>query len=168
MDVPAFDESLRTGMRALDDQHAWLFELAARVCTMAGDCVLASDAPSFANGEPCAPRVENAVTEAVYGLVDYITEHFADEQQIMHASRYPLAETHASMHQEMSRQVAAFVVQFVNGDGVPAEQIAVFFTRWLRDHIMRHDREFVGWLAAHPPPAPVPVPTPGTAAPTGA
>jgi hemerythrin-like metal-binding protein len=165
MDIPAFDESLRTGLTAIDEQHIGLFELAARVCRMTGDCVLDDNAPHDSTGEPCGPRVENAVTEAVYGLVDYITEHFADEQQIMHAARYPLADMHAAMHQEMSRQVASFVVQFVNGDGVPAEQIALFFSRWLRDHIMRHDREFVGWLAAHPPPKPVrpsPEPQPAT------
>jgi hemerythrin-like metal-binding protein len=158
MDVPSFDESLRTGLTAIDDQHIWLFELAARVCRMTGECAPDDDAPHDSTGEPCGPRVENAVVEAVYGLVDYITEHFADEQDIMRAAHYPLAGMHTSMHEEMSRQVAGFVVQYVNGDGVSAEEVALFFTRWLRDHIMRHDREFVGWLAAHPQPIASPQP----------
>lgn len=152
MDIPVFDESLRTGLAVIDDQHVWLFELAARVSRMTGGCVMGDDAPHGSPRESCGLRVGNAVTEAVYGLVDYITEHFADEQELMRAAHYPLAGMHEAMHVEMSRQVAGFVVMYVNGDGVPAEQIAVFFTTWLRDHIMRHDREFVGWLAAHPQP----------------
>ena len=149
MDIPAFDESVRTGLSEIDDQHVWLFELAGRVCRMTGDCALDDNAAVDSRGNPCTPRIEDAVAEAVYGLVDYITEHFTDEQEIMRAAHYPLVGIHMSLHADLSQQVAGYVVKFMNGDGVPAEEIAIFFTDWLTMHIMHHDREFVGWLAEH-------------------
>jgi hemerythrin len=150
MNIPAFDDSLRTGLAVIDDQHIWLFELADRVCRKTGECELVDEQPRDSAGDSCGPRVDDAVTEAVYGLVDYATEHFADEEGIMREAGYPLVGVHASLHSELGRQLAGFVVQYVNGDGVPAEQIALFFVAWLTTHIMHHDMEFVGWLAVHP------------------
>lgn len=38
-------------------------------------------------GAECTERVEDAVSGAVYGLVDYATEHFADEEALMEHDR---------------------------------------------------------------------------------
>lgn len=147
MDVPAFDQSLRTGYEVIDDQHAWLFELAARVSRIAGACPL-DDAPHGEDvDEECEPRIEDAVAEAIYGLVDYATEHFADEEAIMREAHYPAASVHASLHADLSRRLAGFVFKYMNGQGVSAEQIVNFFTEWLTSHIMQSDREFTDWLA---------------------
>jgi hemerythrin len=144
MNVPEFDDSLRTGFASIDDQHAWLFELAARVSRLVGDCAL-DDAPSGGGDETCQPKVEDAAADALYGLIDYATEHFTDEEAIMREAHYPLADVHAELHAELSRRLAGLVFRYVNGNGASAEEIVIFFIDWLADHIMREDRQFTEW-----------------------
>lgn len=146
MDVPKFDDSLRIGYTVIDDQHAWLFELAARVSRIVGTCAL-DDAPLGGDVvESCQPRVEDAAADALYGLIDYAAEHFSDEEAIMREAHYPLASVHAALHADLARRLAGFVFKYVNGDGSSAEEIVIFFIDWLTDHIMREDRQFAEWF----------------------
>ncbi len=152
MDRFVFDDSLRTGHSQIDEQHEWLFGLANRVAARVGSCDLASEVSPVPElvGAECAERVEDAVSDAVYGLVDYATEHFADEEAIMADAHYPLASVHAGFHAELSSRLAAFVITLVNEGDVAAEELTTFFIEWLTTHIMEHDREFTEWLASHP------------------
>ena len=92
-------------------------------------------------------RTEDAVAEAIYGLVDYITEHFTDEEDLMVASGYPSASVHKSLHEDLSRRVAGYTLRFMNEDEVAARELVVFFDEWLRSHIMVADRALTTWLA---------------------
>ena len=153
MQVPTFDESLRTGHPLIDEQHEWLFKLAARVAEMIGTCELDDDGSvdGDSSDASCEPQVRDATTEAVYGLLDYATEHFSDEEALMLESRYPLAIVHASLHADLNRRLTPFVMDQVNKDEVVADKIVEFFIDWLTTHIMHDDREFTSWLAANPP-----------------
>jgi hemerythrin-like metal-binding protein len=132
MNVPEFDGSLRTGYAVIDDQHAWLFELAARVSRIGGDFAL-DDAPSGGGDESCQPRVEDAAAEALHGLIDSAAEHFADEEATMRDARYPLASVHAGLHADLLRRLAGLVFRYVNGNGSSAEEIVIFFIDWLTE-----------------------------------
>jgi hemerythrin-like metal-binding protein len=153
MNVPEFDESLLTGQPLIDEQHRWLFMLAARVSDMVGACELAGPDldPVFAPSDPCAPRLSDGATEAVYGLLDYVTEHFTDEEGLMRDSAYPAANYHASLHADLSRRLAPFVISEANAEPVDVERLVEFFIDWLTTHILHHDREFTTWLAANSP-----------------
>jgi len=161
MRVPQFDESLRTGHPLIDEQHEWLFKLAARVAQMMGP--LESGEPAgigvgvgMASGEETnSPQVQNAASEAVFGLLDYATEHFSDEEALMRESHYPLANMHASLHEDLNLRLAPFVLSEVNGEVIAADRIVEFFVDWLTTHILEHDRQFTTWLAANPPEPPV-------------
>ncbi len=151
MQAPRFDPVLRTGQPLIDQQHEWLFSLAARVADILGTCEV--DQPVAATGPasgPCGLRVKDAVTEAVYGLLDYATEHFSDEERLMHSAIYPLANYHASLHEDLNRRLAPFVFGQVNEESPSPEQVTEFFVSWLTDHILQHDRAFTMWLASHP------------------
>lgn len=119
MRVPQFDESLRTGQPLIDEQHEWLFKLAARVAQMMGP--LESGEPAgigvgvgMASGEETnSPQVQNAAIEAVYGLLDYATEHFSDEEALQRESHYPLANMHAALHEDLNLRLAPFVLSEV-------------------------------------------------------
>lgn len=147
MTVPVFDESLRTGNAALDDQHAALFRLAARVEDKIGSCPLEAPEGSSYDEEACEENVSDALTDAVYGLVDYATEHFSDEEALMRTSGFPGAGSHISLHAELSERVGGHLMRLVNGDEVAAEELLDFFVSWLTSHINRHDREFTEWLS---------------------
>jgi len=151
MQAPTFDATLRTGQPLIDEQHEWLFALAARIAHMLGSCERpgANTGPG-APGVECEQRVDDAVTETVYGLLDYATEHFSDEEGLMHAASYPLVNYHASLHEDLNRRLAPFVFGQVNGESTTAAEVTEFFVSWLTDHIMQHDRAFTIWLDAHP------------------
>jgi hemerythrin-like metal-binding protein len=144
MDVPAFDDALRTGNALIDEQHESLFRLAARVAAKIGPCeVRYSSTPD----DSCNDRVEDALEDAVYGLADYVVEHFSDEIGMMHQAGYPGASPHEALHAQLSAHVTGYVTRYANGDAVAASELVTFFTAWLTDHIMQQDRAFADWLA---------------------
>ena len=143
MDTPLFDDSLKTGNATIDEQHRWLFALSARVAEKIGACSLEPEGDAG-----CEDAVEDAVTDAVYGLVDYIAEHFGDEERLMASAGYPLKGVHAALHEELSAHVGTYMLRFANGDDVAATDLTEFFNQWLTSHIMVHDRQFTAWLSA--------------------
>lgn len=148
MTVPVFDESLRTGYAAIDDQHQALILLAARVDEKIGICSLDDgEEPSSVSGEGCAERVEDALADAVYGLVDYATEHFTDEEALMAEAGFPQAHVHAALHAELSERLGSYLIKLMDEDPIVASELVEFFTSWLRSHIEREDRAFTDWLA---------------------
>lgn len=144
MQAVAFDDSLRTGHAVIDGQHEGLFRLAARVADKIGTCSIV-DASS--DTLDCATAVNDAVADAVFGLIDYATEHFADEEALMRQAHFPMAELHASLHHELAQQLAAMAASYLSGeDALAPERLVDFFTEWLTGHIMQSDRRFVDWL----------------------
>jgi hemerythrin len=146
MGVPVFDDSLRTGNESIDSQHEWLFALSDRVAKKIRLC-----APGTRDARPddatCRVRDEDAVAEAVYGLIDYITEHLGEEEQLMISASYPKARLHKALHEDLSKRVGEYTLRFVNGDQMAALELTEFFDEWLSSHIMVHDREFSRWLS---------------------
>ena len=148
MAVPAFDESLRTGYPAIDDQHEALFRLAARIEEKIGTCSLGQGLEtSPVDGEDCEERMDDAVADAVYGLVDYATEHFSDEEALMADAGFPQAQVHAALHAELSERVGSYLMKLIGEEPVVAGELVEFFTSWLQTHIEREDRSFTEWLS---------------------
>ena len=146
MDAPVFDETLRTGNESIDSQHEWLFALAARITRQVGRSTAGAEAEP--DSAACSMRNDDAVAEAVYGLMDYVTEHFSDEEQLMVSAGFPSASVHKVLHEELSQRVSGYSLRFVNGDDLAASEFVDFFNEWLTKHIMCYDRQFVVWQAA--------------------
>ncbi len=145
MTVPVFDDSLRTGNESIDSQHQWLFSLSARI---AHQVAISADVPEgLAAGVVRASQEQDSIAEAIYGLIDYITEHFSDEEDLMTAAGYPGASDHKLLHDDLSSRVGGFTVRYMNGNRLAAQELVGFFNEWLTSHIMVHDRAFADWLA---------------------
>jgi hemerythrin-like metal-binding protein len=143
MQAPQFDDSLKVGHALIDDQHQWLFSLAATVFDKIGTC----DLQDASSDESCEDAIDDALLDALYGLSDYVTEHFSDEEALMRENGFPGVGPHASLHQDLASRVTVFLSRHINGDDVAAAELVAFFTTWLTDHIKTHDREFVEWLS---------------------
>lgn len=146
MHFSRFDEALLTGNETIDSQHRSLFALADRVAQTLGGCWI-EDEHRTAIADACEYRVEDAVADAVFGLVDYITEHFEDEQALMASAGYPAASVHAALHTELSMRVASYTTRYLNESELAAGELIDFFGEWLCSHIMTHDRAFTDWLS---------------------
>ncbi len=148
MGTLSFDDELRTGHAVIDEQHEALFQLAQRVIDKLGTCSLDSHTIPSPEPDSCEERVEDALADAVYGLVDYTTEHFSDEETVMREAGYPSAPIHSALHAELAERVTAYMVRLMDGDEVCAAELVDFLIEWLTAHIMTSDREFTAWLSA--------------------
>lgn len=126
-----WDPALRTGHELIDEQHMSLFALANSL-----ERAIEEDADE-----------ESAVADAIWGLTDYVTEHFADEEDLMAAAGYPELPTHRSLHEQLTGETLKYTASyFNNSEDVDPKLLAPFFTLWLTTHIRRQDMRFVEYL----------------------
>ncbi len=85
------------------------------------------------------------------GLVDYTVHHFAHEERLMRAARYPQYPTHKRQHDDLTSRVVALQEKFADGGRttVTLETMA-FLKNWLTTHIMDIDRQMGAFVAARP------------------
>lgn len=126
----AWDPALETGVDVIDDQHRQLFALANALQQTVDDET--SD--------------EDTLSDALYGLTDYVTEHFADEETLMRAEGYPALGPHRSLHEHLATEVMRRMAAYFNGDALTAPDVAPLVADWLREHIARQDMAFATWL----------------------
>jgi hemerythrin len=124
-----WDDSLSTGVDEIDDQHRYLFALMNDV----HECASCNDPDS------------DLVEDIMYRLVDYVTQHFEDEQALMRELGYAESGVHTAMHERLTAEVLRYMTRFVNGDDVSAVELVDFLDGWLRNHIRKEDTSF----AAH-------------------
>lgn len=125
----AWDPELETGCVEVDDEHRSLFALANKL-------------DRAIDGHFDEP---NAVADAVYGLVGYVVEHFADEERLMAACHYPGLGPHKSLHEQLSGQTLEVMTHYTNGDDLDPAELSPMICDWLTNHIERHDKAFVAY-----------------------
>lgn len=121
---------LETGNEDIDAQHRSLFALANELEDALG------------GGDFDVDTVENAI----YGLTDYVVEHFSDEEALMAEVHYPALATHRSLHEHLTGDTMGFAARYFNGERVAASKIAPFVAGWLQEHIRGEDMRFVEFL----------------------
>jgi len=124
---------LVTGNEAIDSQHRMLFTCANQLL----DKVAVED-----------PDVDDA-SDCIWRLTDYVMQHFADEQELMESVHYPERSIHAGLHDQLTGETMLLTARVMRGEIVLAAEIALLVTRWMRDHILRADKDFVAYLAKH-------------------
>jgi len=121
---------LETGHGDIDAQHRSLFALANALEEALGGDDFDTD------------TVENAI----YGLTDYVIEHFADEEALMANAGYPGLMPHHRLHERLTEETMGFAARYFNGERVAASRIAPFVAGWLQEHIRGEDKRFVAYL----------------------
>lgn len=92
----------------------------------------------------------NSVLDGVLQkLVDYSLEHFATEEKLMQEHDFPGLSTHQSQHDEFRKKLAGFLEgQRAGKPGVPVS-LLLFMRGWLKDHLIKTDRQYSAYLNAH-------------------
>lgn len=125
-----WDPALETGHKDIDDQHRGIFALANELEDALGGDDFDVD------------TVENAI----YGLTDYVVEHFSDEEALMAEVHYPGLPAHCSLHEYLTRETMSIAARYFNGERIAASKIAPFVAGWLQEHIRGEDVRFVAYL----------------------
>jgi len=118
-----WNESLKTGIPAIDNQHK---ELIRKVYTL------------FHSTDT------DRVSQTLEFFRKYVKKHFYDEQELQHKAQYPKADLHKKMRydfmvafREMKKEYDADRTQ------LPVlHKISRAIAGWLREHIIIHDKEF--------------------------
>jgi hemerythrin-like metal-binding protein len=72
-------------------------------------------------------------------LAEFTMNHFANEEKIMVAMRYPEMLAHVQQHEGLRRRVTDVVARFERGETAVTIELMLFLTDWLRNHTMVTD-----------------------------
>ncbi|WP_413208370.1 bacteriohemerythrin [Rhodospirillum sp. A1_3_36] len=123
-------EKCRVGIKAIDDDHKGLFDLVAAL------------EEQYLEGS----HVEQ-VRATVHALNLYVTEHFEREERFMRRANFPGYQAHRRIHEEFRALVRALIaLHEKDPDLVDLEKVTVFLDRWIRDHILVKDMQYVPYL----------------------
>ncbi len=87
----------------------------------------------------------NVVTvKIVKELVKYTQYHFKSEEEHFLKLNYPEAEKHIEQHNSFTETVLKFSNDLSNNEVSLSYELMDFLRKWLIDHIMGTDKQYVG------------------------
>lgn len=119
------------GHAQIDEQHQRLFALA--------------EAAVESLNSKAAQQAKEASLQA---LIDFARGHFAYEEELMRASAYPEAESHAKFHASLLRELETYCARVRMGSNTNLPGLSAYLWNWLVVHIHSADRQLGAWLAS--------------------
>jgi hemerythrin len=127
-------DAFSVGFAKVDEQHRRMFQLA-------------NDMPEKLD------RTE--MTKVLMALVRHVREHFSTEEDLMKGVGYPGFIEHKGFHDDLIGKLSTINVANFGSDASSAE-FRAFVQDWVRDHILRHDRDFFDYVRSQRQKAPSP------------
>lgn len=118
-----------TGNDAIDIQHKKLFKLLKEF------------------NQAC--NVENnkqAITLLLFNLEDYTKVHFFDEEQLLSKKAGLPTDEHVRQHEEFIKYLADLKFDYVSENKNIENELFIFLTNWLKDHILNIDQKELNQL----------------------
>ncbi len=132
MSFMPWTEELLTGISQVDEQHKWLVD--------ATNELYEELSKSQPDGE--------AVSEILFGLIDYTFNHFIMEEDLFQRLGYPEADAHKKQHNAFTDNLTTLLQQHDAGEPVTTETIELL-RNWLINHIMKTDKAYVSFFREH-------------------
>jgi hemerythrin len=82
-------------------------------------------------------------------MSDYASYHFKTEEKLFKSRNFPFAKEHIAQHEHFTKKVQDYKTKFAAGHSVTF-QVLIFLRRWLTDHILDSDREYVDLVKITP------------------
>ena len=125
---------MSTGIDTIDEQHRRLFDMINEIERMMGGY---------------APDQNTKIGGLISGLVNYVTNHFAHEEELMEKNKCHTAEVNKLAHQRFNKQVGTWVERWQKSqDPSIVQEMGAFLGQWLSGHICTID---VGLRRCQPP-----------------
>lgn len=129
MSLLAWNDNFSVGVNTIDQQHSGLFAVVNELHT------------AMMKGQ-----TKTVIGALLDKLVKYTREHFAHEERMMEAAKYPGLAAHKAHHAELTKQVGDFMARYKRGDGTLNIELLRFLSDWLTKHIQKEDKEYSPWL----------------------
>jgi hemerythrin len=126
--MPWTDDFL-IGIAEIDDQHRWLVDTTNKL----HDEITKQQ------------RDRNAISEILYGLVEYAINHFIVEEDLFERFGYPQSDSHVKEHNSFNKNATKLLQAHEAGEEV-SEQALEFLKNWLQHHILVNDKAYVPHL----------------------
>jgi len=79
-------------------------------------------------------------------LTKFTRNHFANEEKMMAATRYPEMLAHVQQHDQIRRRVTEVEARFERGETAITIELMLFLSDWLRNHTMVTDRRLGDYI----------------------
>jgi hemerythrin len=132
--VTEWEESMATGVDAIDKQHHYFVETLQQM-----------------NEKQLDDDSDLLLSRVIRDLLGYALMHFEAEEALMlrydYAAAYPKeAKTHIAQHREILRQVVSVRDKLREGQKVLRIEIQGFLNHWLREHVLGIDQSLGKFL----------------------
>jgi hemerythrin len=127
----AWSHTFSVGIKIIDDQHKGLLDLV-------------NDMFNHAIGD--APSEYAYFKSVIMKAVDYVKVHFATEEKIMLATRFPGYMEHKKAHDTFVLNVVANIKDFEAGKKFTLATFTRFLKDWILTHIAVMDKEYFDYF----------------------
>jgi len=128
-----WEEAYRTGIRVIDEDHKMLFSIINNLI----------DETATKN-----PTMYREISSLLEALLTYVNSHFIREEHFLEQFGYPDIIAHRHMHDALRNQLHEIVNDFQNDpESINLKQLTKFLTKWLSDHILKSDMDYVPYLS---------------------
>ena len=129
MALITWSDQLSVGVKCIDDQHTVLF-----------------DAINELHAAMMKGQGRAKVGELLCTLLVYTRSHFANEEEMMAAAKYPGLPQHCIKHRALTKQVEDYIARHQRGDATISHDLADFLSDWLTAHIQSVDKSYGPFL----------------------
>jgi len=127
-----WEEAYRTGIRVIDEDHKMLFSIINNLI----------DETTTEN-----PTMYREISSLLEALLTYVNSHFTREERFLEQFGYPDIIAHRRTHDTLRNQLHEIVNDFKNDpESINLNQLSTFLTKWLSDHILKTDMDYVPYL----------------------
>lgn len=91
-------------------------------------------------------RGSEVVDQILDRLIDYIGQHFDNEEGFMRAGNYPRILDHEQEHQQFRANVLAMDMRRRAGNAPPSIELLNYLCDWLRGHVTTSDKKLGRYL----------------------
>ena len=83
------------------------------------------------------------VSEVLAEMVEYASEHFKCEEQLLRDHAHPHLEQQHTEHMEFRRQIGEFCLRASKGDKELTHDLVNYLYGWCTNHILHEDKKYV-------------------------
>ncbi len=132
MSLITWSDNYSVKVSTIDNQHKKLVEIINNL----------HDAMKTGKGK-------EAIGKTLNELVSYTKYHFSAEEEMMKKHNYPGFIAHKREHDLLTQKVVDFENDFRAGKSLLTLEVMNFLKKWLVDHILNTDKQYVPTLASN-------------------
>ena len=129
MAIMTWTDALSVNIKEIDDQHQKLINMVNQLHV------------AMLKGEG-----KTVVGPILTELTAYTVYHFSTEEGYMQKYSYPSMQTHRLEHQKFVQKVGDFKSQYDGGIIGLSNEVMLFLSDWLKDHILGTDKKFAPYF----------------------